>query len=61
MITETNQNKINLTESEWQLKEETRKLLEVRENAGNQDVTGLAMQSEVKLVQCCIAFAKISS
>lgn len=40
MITETNQNKINLTGSEWQLEEETRKLLEVRENTGNQVVTG---------------------
>lgn len=40
MIRETNQNKINLTGSELQLEEETRKLLEVRENAGNQVVTG---------------------
>lgn len=39
MIRETNQNKINLTGSELQLEEETRKLLEVRENAGNQVVT----------------------
>ena len=36
MIRETNQNKINLTGSELQLEEETRKLLEVREKANDQ-------------------------